>query len=83
MIDVYTEMVSELPQQFQLERYKDSYIGDFVCDTVDGLDSLPEDCEMGSIARVIEPPSIYRKQSTGTWKFQITAKTGEEAQDGV
>lgn len=42
--------------------------------TVDDLKDLPEDCEMGSIARIITPPAIYRKNSAGKWILQFSSK---------
>ena len=55
MIDAYKEMYGKLPMQFQLESFEESKLGDYICDTVDDLKDLPEDCEMGSIARIIAP----------------------------
>ena len=46
MIDAYKEMYGKLPMQFQLESYEESKLGDYICDTVDDLKYLPEDCEM-------------------------------------
>ena len=74
MISVYTDMVGKLPLQFQLESYDESYFGDFYCDTKDDLADLPKDCEIGSIARVINPPSIYRKNSSGKWILQFVSR---------
>ena len=65
MIDAYKEMYGKLPMQFQLESYEESKLGDYICDTVDDLKDLPEDCEMGSIARIITPPAIYRRTQPG------------------
>lgn len=78
MISAYNDMVEKLPLQFRLEAYDESYFGDFICDTKDDLNSLPTDCAMGSIARVIEPPSIYRKSSSGTWVLQKRVGEDEE-----
>lgn len=74
MIDAYKEMYGKLPMQFQLESYEESKLGDYICDTVDDLKDLPEDCEMGSIARIITPPAIYRKNSAGKWILQFSSK---------
>ena len=79
MIDAYKEMYDRLPLQFQLESFDESYFGDFICDTKDDLESLPSDCEMGSIARVIAPPSIYRKNSAGRWILQKISKEGGQS----
>lgn len=67
-------MYGKLPMQFQLESYEESKLGDYICDTVDDLKDLPEDCEMGSIARIITPPAIYRKNSAGKWILQFSSK---------
>ena len=74
MIDAYKEMYGKLPMQFQLESFEESKMGYYICDTVDDLKNLPEDCEMGSIARVIAPPAIYRKNSDGKWILQFSSK---------
>ena len=50
MIDAYKEMYGKLPMQFQLESYEESKLGDYICDTVDDLKDLPEDCEMGTVS---------------------------------
>lgn len=41
-------------------------IKEFVCDTNEDLKNLP-DCDMGSSAIVIEPSSVYLKNSQGEW----------------
>lgn len=74
MIDAYKGMFGKLPMQFQLESFEESKLGDYICDTVDDLKNLPEDCEMGSIARIIAPPAIYRKNSDGKWILQFSCK---------
>lgn len=78
MISAYNDMVEKLPLQFRLEDCDKSYFGDFICDTKDDLKSLPTDCAMGSIARVIELPSIYRKSASGTWVLQKSVGEDEE-----
>ena len=74
MIDAYKEMYGKLPMQFQLESFEESKIGDYICDTVVYMKNLRDDCEMGSIARVIAPPAIYRKNSDGKWILQFSSK---------
>lgn len=76
MIDAYEEMYGKLPLQFQLESFEKSYFGDFICETKEDLINLPSDCEMGSVARVISPPSVYRKNSTGIWILQMVNREG-------
>lgn len=76
MITIFNDMVTALPQQFQLERYETTYLCDYICDTVDDLADLPEDCEMGSVARVLSPLSIYRKHSNGEWVLQASLQKG-------
>ena len=74
MIDAYKEMYDKLPMQFQLESHEESKLGDYICDTADDLKNLPADCEMGSVARIIDPPAIYRKSSAGKWILQFSSK---------
>ena len=81
MISAYKEMYAKLPTQFQLESYEESCLGDYVCDTLEDLKNLPDNCVMGSTARVISPLTIYRKNSEGKWILQRTANRGET--DGI
>ena len=74
MIDTYKKMRSKLPMQFQLEAYEESKVDEYICDTIEDLTDLPSDCEMGSVARIIHPPAIYRKNSAGKWIFQFSSK---------
>ena len=74
MISAYADMVGKLPLQFQLEQIVESYICDYLCDTTNDLEQLPPDCEVGSVARVLEPPSIYLKNSEGNWVLQMSIK---------
>ncbi len=74
MIDTYKKMRSKLPMQFQLEAYEESKVDDYICDTNEDLTALPSDCEMGSVARIIHPPAIYRKNSAGKWILQFSSK---------
>ena len=74
MIDTYKKMRSKLPMQFQLEAYEESKVDDYICDTFEDLTDLPSDCEMGSVARIIHPPAIYRKNSAGKWILQFSSK---------
>lgn len=76
MISAYKEMYAKLPTQFQLESYEESCLGDYVCDTLEDLKNLPDNCVMGSTARVISPLTIYRKNSEGKWILQRTANRG-------
>lgn len=76
MISAYKEMYAKLPTQFQLESYEESCLGDYVCDTLEDLKNLPDNCVMGSTARVISPLTIYRKNSAGKWILQRTANRG-------
>ena len=41
-------------------------IKEFVCDTVDDLETLPS-CQMGSVAIIIATASVYMKNSKGEW----------------
>lgn len=75
MIESYQEMVDKLPQQFQVAPFYSQMIGDYLCDTVEDLKLLPEDCALGSRARVISPLSLYARQSSGKWILQETAET--------
>ena len=81
MISSYQEMRNKLPMQFKLESYTTEYWGDYICDTLSDLALLPKECAMGSYARVLNPLSIYRKDSAGNWILQHdleqTAKDGE------
>ena len=74
MISAYKEMYAKLPTQFQLESYEESCLGDYV-------KNLPDNCVMGSTARVISPLTIYRKNSEGKWILQRTANRGQN--DGI
>lgn len=77
MIYAYQKMLGQLPSQFRLESTVEKWMGDFICDTTDDLLDLPKDCEMGSIARVIDPPMIYRKNSAGNWIAQFVRNDDE------
>lgn len=81
--DYYGKMTALLPGQFNMESYETRRICEFICDTPKDIDSLPIDCEMGSTARVVSPPSIYRKMSTGKWVIQMTSEKSEVRTDGV
>lgn len=70
----YEKMLKLLPGQFRLESYDSRRICEFICESVKDLDGLPEDCEMGSVARIIEPPAIYRKNSSGRWIVQQSSE---------
>ena len=74
MIDAYKEMYGKLPMQFQLESFEESKLGDYICDTVDDLKDLPEDCELGRLARLLAPPALYRKDSDGHWRLLFSSK---------
>ena len=81
--DYYGKMTALLPGQFNMERYETRRICEFICDTPEDIESLPADCEMGSTARIVSPPSIYRKMSTGKWVIQMTSEKSEVRTDGV
>lgn len=81
--DYYGKMIGLLPGQFRMEAYETHRICEFICDTVEDIKSLPEDCEMGSTARIVSPPAIYRKMSTGRWVLQRTSEKSEVKTDGV
>mgnify|MGYP001068121654 CR=1 FL=1 len=74
MISAYKELYAKLPTQFQLESYEESY----VCDTQEDLKNLPNNCTMGSTARVISPLAVYKRNSTGKWVLQETIN-GEQS----
>ena len=74
MIDAYKEMYGKLPMQFQLESYEESKLGDYICDTVDDLKDLPEDCEMGSIARIITRLQSIERTQPGNGFCSFPAK---------
>ena len=79
MISAYKEMYAKLPTQFQLEAYEESCLGNYVCDTLEDLKNLPDNCVMGSTARVISPLTIYRKnffhQQGFDSRFKIVIQT--------
>ncbi len=81
MIEAYNDMVGKLPLQFQLEAFNETYFGDYLCDTINDLADLPSDCETGSIARVITPPTVYMKASAGKWILQCSRK--EDSENGL
>lgn len=70
----YEKMLGMLPSQFRLESYDTSRICEFICTSVDDIENLPKDCEMGSVARIVEPPAIYRKTSSGRWIVQRSSE---------
>ncbi len=78
MISAYKELYAKLPTQFQLESYEESCLGDYVCDTQEDLKNLPNNCTMGSTARVISPLAVYKRNSTGKWVLQETIN-GEQS----
>ena len=65
MISAYKELYAKLPTQFQLESYEESCLGDYVCDTQEDLKNLPNNCTMGSTARVISPLAVYKRELYG------------------
>ena len=74
MIDTYKKKRSKLPMQFQLEAFEEFNVDDYICDTIVDLTDQPSDCDMGSVARIIHPPAIYRKNSAGKWILQFSSK---------
>ena len=74
MIEAYNDMVRKLPLQFQLESFDETYVGDYLCETVKDLLNLPSNCGSGSIARVVTPPTVYMKNFSGKWILQCSIK---------
>lgn len=70
MISSFEEMRAKLPMQFRLGSFTVGYFVDYTCDSVDDLKSIPENSAMGSLAFVADPPSTYKKDSTGKWILQ-------------
>ena len=70
MISSFQEMKAKLPMQFRLGSFAVKYFVDYTCDSVDDLKSLPETSAMGSLAFVADPPSTYKKDSSGKWILQ-------------
>ena len=64
-------MRNKLPMQFKLGSFTVNYIVSYTCDTTDDLKLLPENCAMGSLAYVADPPSTYKKNSSGEWVLQF------------
>lgn len=81
--DYYKKMTGLLPGQFRMESYETRRICEFICNTKDDVDLLPEDCEMGSTARIVDPPAIFRKLSTGKWVAQMSSENPEVISDVV
>lgn len=77
MIVSYQEMRDKLPMEFKLEIYTDMFFGDYICDTLDDIADLPKNCAMGSCARVINPLSIYCKNSHSEWVLQRAMDASE------
>lgn len=82
-VDYYTKMTDLLPGQFRMESYETRMIREYICDTVEDIESLPADCVMGSTARITSPPAIYRKMSNGKWAIQMTGEKSEVRTNGV
>ena len=70
MISSFQEMKAKLPLQFRLGSFAVKYSVYYTCDSVDDLKSLPETSAMGSLAFVADPPSTYKKDSSGKWILQ-------------
>ena len=74
MIDAYKEMYGKLPMQFQLESFEESKMGDYICDTVDDLKNLPEDCEMGASPELLLRLQSIERIRTGNGFYSFPAR---------